>query len=358
LWWAINGGKYLSAWQDWISNEANNRLDIWAGYEWPYVDLGTKMKLSVLPSGDILLRIGHLGEGYEILMTRWLNETNICNHEAYYEDMSIHADFYSNWMDFNFDAVCQYSLRAVKANESSTNEPAWVWQPLLIDYVPQWKTPGGTHPSKFDEWANYTYPSQNAGDPSFGRQVYYDSGVAYFNLTDYQKFIIEIPKGSDNPGYYAQTMPSNAITRITRAPSSYPAGDGSLWNFTAYGPIMCNGTMSLGWYGNWTGAPYLDSPTIYDSVNNTLTMQGPMNFENTHWPNGALYWGAPWIEFNLTPVVTAISLPTPAAQPPLAGFATEPVANAITTDMIVALSLVAAAMVVIATIATISRRKD
>jgi hypothetical protein len=273
------------------------------------------MKFSVLPSGDILLQIGHLGEGYEILMTRWLNETNICNHEAYYEDMSIHANLYSNWMDLSFDAVCQYSLRAVKANESSTNEPAWVWQPLLIDYVPQWKTPGGTHPSKFDKWANYTYPSQNAGDPSFGGQVYYDSGVAYFNLTDYQKFIIEIPKGSDNPGYYAETMPTDAIRRIIRAPSSYPAGDGSKWNFTAYGPIMCNGTMSLGWYGNWTGAPYLDSPAIYDVVNNTLTMQGPMNFENTHWPNGALYWGAPWIEFNVTPVTGGLSVPGPHLNP-------------------------------------------
>jgi hypothetical protein len=119
---------------------------------------------------------------------------------------------------------------------------------------------------------------------------------------------------------------------------------------------MMNGTMSLGWYGNWTGGPNLD--LMWNNDTKTLTMVGPLNFENTHHTNGALYLGAPWIEFNVTPVFTGLSLPTPAAQPPPTGFATGPAANAITADMIVALSLVAATMVVIATIALIARRKD
>jgi len=358
-WWAVNGGKYVQNWRDWIYNEGNVRLDIYAGFEWPYVDAGTKMKMSVKPNGDVFLQIGHIGEGYEILTTRWMNETNLCNHEGYFEDMSIRVKFYSNWIDLDFDAVCQYSLRAVKANESATNA-AWSWQPLLIDYMYSWDTPGGAHPSKFDKWYDagkpLTYQSWNAGDPKFGKQVKYDSGLSYFNLTDYQKFIIELPKGDNNIGFNAQTMPANSITRILRPPSSYPKGDGSLWNFTAYGPIMMNGTMSLGWYGNWTSGPNLD--LMWNNYTKTLTMVGPLNFENTHQPNGALYMGAPWIEFNVTPVGTVLSLPTPAAQPPPAGFATEPAANAITADMIVALSLVAATMVVIATIALIARRKD
>jgi len=64
------------------------------------VNLQTKMKLSVLPGGDVQLQIGHIGEGYEILMTRWLKETGLCTHEAYYEDMSVHVDYYSYWADF------------------------------------------------------------------------------------------------------------------------------------------------------------------------------------------------------------------------------------------------------------------
>ena len=327
LWWNENGTAYTQSWIDWIMKEGNDRLDIWAAFEWPYVDVKTRMRLSVLPDGNILLKIGHLGEGYEILMTRWLNETGLCNHEAYYEDMSLHAEYYSGWTDFSFDAVCQYSLRAVKANESETNEPAWAWEPLLMDYVYSWNTPGGYHPSTFDRWSilknPLKYTSWNAGDPKFGSDVRYESGLTYFNLTDYQTFIIELPKGDNNLGYYAQPMPYTSIRRIIRGydgsvPSGYdkyPSGSGSNYNYTAYWPIMMNGTMSLGWYGNWTGGPDLDS--MYDPINKTLTMVGPMSFDNAHHANGALYRGAPWIEFNVTrvdneiPVAVAFATPNP-----------------------------------------------
>ena len=359
-WWAINGGNYLKEWRAWVLDEGNNRLDIWAGYEWPYVDLATKMKLEVAPNGDIILRIGHLGEGYEILMTRWLNETNLCNHEAYYEDLSMHVDYYSNWIDFNFDAVCQYSLRAVKANQSATNEPAWAWQPLLIDYVAMAGTPGGLHPSKYDPWAVNLYPSWNAGDPSFGWEVAYDAGVCYFNLSDYQRFLIQLPLGNNTLGFKAEPVQFDAIKLIKNSKSvppydKYPGGSGSNYNYAAYWPLMVNGTMSLGWYGNWTGAPDLKS--MYDNVTNTITMVGPMSFENTHHPNGALYMGAPWIEFNVTPPGGILSLPSPAAQAPPTGYPTVPVTT-VTVEMVFIALAVAATMVVIAAIATISRRKD
>lgn len=362
-WWAINGGNYLANWSAWIDYEGNQRLDIWAGFEWPYINAGTKMKLAVLPDGKIRLDIGHLGEGYEILMTRWFNETNLCNHEAYYEDMSLHVDFYDKWMDFNFDAVCQYSLRAVRANESSTNEPAWSWQPLLIDYVPSWLTPGGTHPSKFDPWANEIYQSYNAGDPSFLSFVPYDSGYANFSLTDYQTFIIQIPLGDDNIGYYSNEtgipVPLDAIKMILRGiPGVYdpwPRGDGTKYDYTAYWPLMCNGTMSLGWYGNWSGNPDLDS--MYDPVTNRVTMVGPMVFGNTYMWNGALYFGAPVIEFNVTPVNGMLSLPSPQPQAPQSGFATEPAAATTVADMVSIASVVGALILVVASIAILARRK-
>ncbi len=313
-WWNLHGSNYISAWEAWILNEGNNRLDIYSGYEYPYTDLGTKMYLSVLGNGDIYLQIGHLGEGYEILMTRWLNETRLCNHEPYYEGIHMNVKYYSNWIDFNFDAACQYSLHAVLANQSSTNLGAWVWEPQLIDYLPS--DYSGYHPSTYDPWASLTYLSESAGDPSFRTQVQYDSGLSYFNLTDYQKFIIKLSQGSNNLGYYAQPMPFDSITRILTTGAKghpdpqyykYPTGPDDDYNYTAYAPIMYNGTMSLGWVGNSSSNP--DLHTMYNTTTNTITMVGPMNFDNTHQANGALYRGAPWIEFNVTPVFTGLSVP-------------------------------------------------
>jgi hypothetical protein len=272
------------------------------------------MKLSVLGNGDIHLEIGSLSWGYEILMTRWLTETQLCNHEPWYEDATLSVAYDPERTDFTFDAVCQYNLHAVKANESVMNEGAWVWEPQLIDYISE---ADSGHPSTFDPWSTETYQSWNAGDPMFGQEVPYDSGLQYFNLTDYQKFVIELPQGDDVLGYYAQPMwvsgRQTAITKIiTGVPSNighvynrYPRGDGTNWNYEEYWPLMYNGTMSLGWYGNWTGAPDLDS--MYDPFANTITMVGPMIFDNAHHENGALYRGAPWIEFNVTPRISPVA---------------------------------------------------
>jgi peptide/nickel transport system substrate-binding protein len=308
-WWIIHASSYINAWSDWITNEGSVRLDIWAGYEWGYTDMGLKMKMRVLANGDIHLEIGEISWGYEILMTRWLTETQLCNHEPWYEDASLSVTYYPQWSDFTFDAVCQYSLHAVKANESATNEGAWVWEPQLIDYMDS----SNGHPSTFDPWATETYQSWNAGDPMFGQEVAYDSGLQYFNLTDYQTFIIQLPLGNDVLGYLAQPVLNippkpTAITKIILGKPSnighiydkYPLGDGTNYNYEEYWPLMYNGTMSLGWYGNWTGAPYLDP--MYNPATNTIMMVGPMSFDNTHHANGALYRGAPWIEFNVTPV--------------------------------------------------------
>jgi len=357
-WWNLHGQDYVDDWEAWILNEGNNRLNVWPGYEYPYISMGTKMKLSVKPNGDLYLQIGHMGEGFEILMIRWLNETNICNHEAYYEDMLVNVKYYSDWIDFQFDAAVQYSLRAVKAHDSATNEGAWAWDPLLVDYVPTWETPGGNIKSKFDPWALLYYTSPYAGDPSFGYDVGYDSGVAYFNLTDYQKFVIQLPTGNNNPGYLAQTMDWDAIIRIVMSgypgspPGNPPAPDS--YDYSAYWPLMYNGTMTLGYYVSGG----VDILSMYDPINRTITMVGPLNFDNAHQSNGALYRGAPWIEFNVSIGTGPTSLPVPPAQAPPTGFVTEPAAATITADMIVVLSLASAAMVVIATIAAISRRKD
>jgi hypothetical protein len=357
-WWYQNAQDYIQSWEDWINYEGNHRLDIYDGYDWPYVDLGTKMKMTVLDNGDIYLQIGHLGEGYEILMTRWLTEAGLCNHEPYYEDLSLNVNYFDQWIDMNFDAVCQYSMHAVKANQTATNEGAWVWEPQLIDYLPS----GSGHSSTFDRWSAETYQSWNSGDPMFGMEVGYDSGLQYFNLTDYQTFIIELPQGSDNLGYYGEPPydggPRGAIYDIIIPPAgsgydNYSRGDGTNYDYEGYWPLMYNGTVSLGWYGNWTGAPYLD--TMYNPTTNVITMQGPMNFDNTHLPNGALYRGAPWIEFDVTPVVGGASLPDVA--PPTSSSGGAPAQLSMTSELVSLAAVVAATSIAVIVLAACAWRR-
>lgn len=287
-WWATNGRSYMVNWSAWILNEGNSRLDVWAAWEFPLIDDGTKMKLSVLPDGKISLQIGALIYGYEILMTRWLTEAGLCDHEPFYEDMSLHVDYRQGQTDFAFDAVCQYSLHAVRANETS-NGSAWVWEPNAIDYVPSWNTPGGMHKSRYDPYANLTYTSWNAGDPIFGQEVLYESTPTWFNLTANSKLIFELPAGNNVIGYEGTGVPLDAIKNIIRYK-----------DYSAYDNITLHGAMSLGYWAvsaNSTGGP--DLSTMYDPVSRTLTITGPLCFDNVRHPNGALYHGAPWIEFDV-----------------------------------------------------------
>jgi hypothetical protein len=162
-------------------------------------------------------------------------------------------------------------------------------------------------------------------------------------------------------------MPFDSIRRIIKGYTGtvstdpvpfdpYPRGDGSHYNYSAYWPLMVNGTMSLGWYGNWTGDPNLDN--MYDPVSNILTMIGPMSFDNTYQWNGALYFGAPWIEFNVTPVITIISVPAPATAPQPGGTVTEAAPSLATTEMASIITIVSAVMLMIAAIALNARRKE
>jgi hypothetical protein len=355
-WWNANGPAYIDYWNQWIMSEGNSRLDIYSGYEYPYAFLDTKMKMTVLGNGDIHLEIGHLSWGYEVLLTRWFTDAGLCNHEPYFEDATLSVQYYPQWSDFTFDAVCQYSLHAVKANESTTNEGAWAWEPQLIDYM---DSAVSGHPSTFDPWAPLTYQSWNAGDPFYGQEVGYDSGYQYFNLTDYQTFIIQLPLGNDVLGYYAQPVLSGRTSAITKiilgTPSSightynkYAEGDGTNWNYEEYWPLMYNGTMSLGWVGNSSSNPDLRS--MYNPTTNTITMVGPMSFDNTHHASGALYRGAPFIEFNVTLVVGGTSVPAPSS-----GAAENPAS--LTTEMVSLATVVAATTIVIVALVMGVRRR-
>ncbi len=287
-WWSANYEAYRSAWISWLLNEGNNRLDIYSAYEFPMVDLGTMMDISIDYDGSIVLNIGHISWGYEVLMTRWLTETNICNHEPWYEDFYLtahYSDFMTQWV--SFDACCQQSLHAVNGTLTQGGA-AWVWEPNSIDYIPS----SFNHPSTYDPYVGLTYTSENAGDPLLEQQVSYEYTPTAFSLGVNSELRFQLPTGTNVMGYAGWPVPPDAILKLR------------MGDYSAYENLESIGPMRLGYYAvssEPNGGPDLSS--MYDPINNTLIIHGPVSFDNVRHPNGALYHGTPWIEFDVGPYV-------------------------------------------------------
>ncbi|TFG70805.1 MAG: hypothetical protein E4H25_00970, partial [Methanomassiliicoccus sp.] len=295
-WWATNGASYKSAWQVWIDDQGNNVFDIWCGFEWPYVDLATMMDMTVDGDGNVVLSIGHVSWGFEILMCRWLDDANICTHQPYWEDFHMQVEYGTDDSNMTSDAVCQYSMHAVKAN-GSVDAPAWVWEPIRIDYTTQ---PG--HPSEYTPYVNLKYTSWNCGDALLGQEVKYDTTPGWLDLGEHDALIFQLPMG-EKIGYQGK--------QTTNPYGDYEAliVDGDNQGFM---DIREDGTLELGYFETNPSSP-IDLMPMYDDDAKTLTISGPKDFDSVHRLDGSRYHGAPWIEFNVTaspPKALALVTPT------------------------------------------------
>jgi hypothetical protein len=282
-WWATNGASYKTSWENWIDNEGNVRLDIYCAYEWTYDQFGTMMSLSVDGSGNVVLSIGHISWGYEALLTRWMTEVNLCTHEPWWEDFSLSATLGETASSVATDGVAQYSMHAVKAN-GTADGAAWAFEPLRMDYV----TKVG-HPSDYKVYSTLLYTSWNAGDTLFGTRVPYESSPGWLNLSAGDKLVIQMPTGMII-GYKGVALPDYAYDDLAMGDPSGFVG------------IRADGYASLGYFrtaADETGQP--DLMPGWDPITKTLTVVGPLNFDNFHHPNGGIYHGAPWIEINVLP---------------------------------------------------------
>ncbi|OGS56763.1 MAG: hypothetical protein A3K60_03770 [Euryarchaeota archaeon RBG_19FT_COMBO_56_21] len=283
-WWAANNASYTASWESWIKNQGNTVYDIFCGYEWTYdINGGTWMNLVENgATGNVTLTIAHIALGFEILMTRWMTAANLSPLEAYYEDFSLHTSYSKYVANVSTDCVVQYSLHAVKANQT-VDDPAWVWEPALIDYI----TKIG-HPSKYKPYSTRTYQSWNAGDTFLGQEIAYEQTPAWFNLTAGDKLVIQLPTGTV-PGYRGVALTPTDIDNAA-------AGDLSGIHY-----IMENGTMALGYFvTGWPPETGIDLEPLYDVKKKVLTIAGPQSFNNKwHTATGILYHSAPWIEFNV-----------------------------------------------------------
>ena len=278
VWWGGEGDDYLADWEAWITAQGNDVFDIYCGYEWPYVSLGTAVKLG-MDGEDVVLDIGHVSWGYEALMTRWMEHADVSAHQPYMEDFTMDVDFREADVDLSYDGVAQWSLHCVKQNgvtPGSGAHSAWVWEPIALDYIESWPA----HPdSDYDPYAELDYTSWNCGDVNFGVKVGYEGTPVEMDLAIGRTLVVELPTDTV-VGYYAQTVPSDAI---------YQVWNGNVEDYTA---IQYYGTMSFG-HMNLNG-------NSYNIVGNVLTIEGPADFANPH-PDDpdSLLHGAPWLEFNV-----------------------------------------------------------
>jgi hypothetical protein len=349
-WWSSNGVSYQQQWQSWIFNLANGRLDIYPGYEVAYSDMGTMMDLVEEANGNVTLRIAHFSWGGEVLMVRWLSETAICTHQPYLEDFNLSAHFGKDYANVTFDAVAQYNLHAVKAN-GTVNDPAWVWEPQRVDYVAQDGSiaPSG-YSSEFNPWVTMTYTSWNAGDGLFGSNVGYDATPTWFNLTNYMTLKIQLPNRPDVIGYMGEKLPcsnrpaSGAIYNLKR-------GNTSMYdNITVHGPMWLAYNMT----GLGSGAPNLW--TYYDNGTKTLSLVGPMNFDNYRFPNGLLYHAAPWIEFSVANVTWGATTSLPVSSGP--GVEESAGSGAALSEMAALAAVLMATSLAVVALGAGARRKD
>jgi hypothetical protein len=295
-WYSGVGTVYSDDYGDWFLDEGNVRLDIAYAYEDNYYSLYTVTRLEYDPAIDeVTLQLLHFSWGYEALMTRWLTEAGISpNHEPWYEDFSMQVSYGEESSNIVMDAACQYSLHAVRA-EGTENGAAWVWEPNHIDYAVASELPSFVDPdlpSEYEPYYPLTYQSWNAGDNLFGQEVSYENTPFWFNLSEGQRLVFELPE-TTVAGYLGEGISYEAYEALEY-------GDD-----TAFTDIREDGMLTLGSYVSG-GA---DLASMYDPVSRRLTIEGPVSFDNArHTEDGPLYHGAPWIEFNVGSPTTQASL--------------------------------------------------
>ncbi|UCE91521.1 MAG: hypothetical protein JSV90_09015 [Methanobacteriota archaeon] len=349
-WWGANRAGYETDWTNWIDDEGNNRLNIWAGYEDLYYVNGVIIELYEAGPDEVYMEIAHFNWGYEVLMCRWLNETGISTHQPWYEDFEMVIDYHEDTIDIEMDAACQYSMHCNKANESAlpTGAPcAWVWEPLKIDYAPSSEYSGPTPPpSEYDPYEALTYQGWNCGSCRYGATdpAYYDeyeTAPNNFSLPDYGTLIFELPHRDDVLGYYGEAVTPDAPI------NAWMWMDEIGGDIDEYIALQHRGSVELGWH-NLGAADY-----FYDYVGKVLTING--SFDWYDWRDegeGTMWHGAPWIEFNVvesTMAAAASGLPSVPLEEPVPSGSSSPATSGATTASAEMLSLLSVACAVLIT---------
>jgi len=300
-WWYQNTryGRNKSnaevAFENWLVTLGNGKYDIYNAFEWFYETDITDLNATVAPDGTTTVRVFWTGWGYDILLARqfyWGNASYVQAVSSPYgtvqprgwlpmelcwcERSKINGRI-TDHLDIDQEAINGYSFVAWAdwgsdgVSNTSDDQPAWVWAPTLMDYVPR------------------------VGSGSPGAQGYPNSELRWYE---------GLAAIHGSPGSYAYGEAYEFIA----APSRWPFNAGSSITLIMpkdevpwYRPYVSvwNPLAKLGNYQTFMSRMTLRHLTpdgnyyLWDDRAKVMSLAGPHSWGTTGLP----LTSAPWIEF-------------------------------------------------------------
>jgi len=300
-----NLGKMNKTWSDYWTNDGSGPSsygpggpnDIYAGYDYDiaYAPLNMFLTVDMINStaNKLVLRVGCIGYGLEILMCRYLDRAGVQSKLVTTpEDLYLNGSASPSGADIRCRYVATYNIAASK--DTGFYSPAWLLDVLHFDYTTNtaghpatlWASRyAGYQPPKLAPWPLYT--TYSPGNNNYGKGVAYYYPPMNWSLLANEKIVVKLPaEGKSSAGYmpYAGTWVQDTLN----ANKMIELNDHLVW-----------GEIGL---GNCYGAPYnLRSATYYNHATKTLTLTGPMTFVRNQNPTFPKLnaTGAPSFNFDL-----------------------------------------------------------
>ena len=285
-WWNTNTnpacgttGAEEANWQDAIvtlAGSANTpgKFDIYNGYEYYYDPFYTNMTATVAGDGTTTLKIDHLADGTEALLTRmfywgnagYLGNTLNSTHRTgwwgmeypWFDDFHFGTTIGASTHDFSLTTSIWYHFQQVAdpgpngLYDKTDDIPFWEWGAWLADYgIFSVKHPQ----SELNRYPNppYKYIHATAGSYNYGVNSSYDNIPTTWNLNAGESWTFTFPKG--NVDFYDPNLtPAGADPKagefvviqkplylLRTLPAPYGSWDESTNTWTVTGPATTGG---------------------------------------------------------------------------------------------------------------------
>jgi hypothetical protein len=300
-----NLGKMNTTWSNYWLNDgsgpssfgAGGPNDIYAGYDFDLaysgLDIFLTVDMTASNANKLVLRVGCIGYGLEILMCRYLDRAGVQSKlESTPEDFYLNGTASPSGAEIHCRYVATYNI--VASRDTGFYSPAWLLDILHLDYTTNtalhpatlWTSRyAGYQPPKNAPWPLYT--TYSPGTLTFGKGVAYYYPPMNWSLLANEKIVIKLPSQSKSAAGYMPYVGTGAHDTLD-GPKQTELANNLVW-----------GEIGL---GNCYGAPYnLRSATYYNHATKTLTLTGPMTFnrnQNAAFPR-LNATGAPSFQFDL-----------------------------------------------------------
>ncbi len=298
--------------RQWYEDLGNNRFDIFNGFEWNFQGFFLDVndwKVTQNPDGTNTTKVTIMlaAWGLDVLYSRFFYYGSGCYPNGicdpgpdgkpytaddvvkepngwwkqglcWCEDVQFNGTLHADHMDFNYNAVDGYQLKAWAQpgpdGKLGTGDdvPTWNWEAFNMDYVQATKE----HPkTELQGWVDhntgqpYTYPHATPGSVYYGKQFKYDYPPVSWNLKAGETITFKLPR--DEVVFYD---PSG---------SHWDAGKRT----SGYGLKEIRGKVALADISPGNVA-------VYSKTGKTVYFAGPVTLSKDRFPEH----GFPWVEFS------------------------------------------------------------